>query len=136
MGIQTTGCNAFIILFTTFICVIKLKSVDGVKLPSWLGANRMITGQPPSPRAVGRGMTALNDRFYLFGGFGPPGPLDTMFRFDPDGLIWTRLAADAATDSPSARWRHALAASGDHLYLFGGRISSGLTNELLRFDPG
>ncbi len=64
--------DIFTIIFTV-ICAITLKDANAVKLPSWLGANRMVTGEPPSPRTVGHGMAALKDRFYVFGGFGPSG---------------------------------------------------------------
>ena len=46
-----------------------------------------------------------------------------MYRFDPTGLTWTKLDDDHI---PPARWRHAIAAAGDYIYLFGGRLTSGV----------
>ena len=42
--------------------------LEAKKMASWRGPNRLISGDPPSPRALGQLITSFNTLLYVFGG--------------------------------------------------------------------
>jgi|GEM_PF-3869670 len=76
-----------------------------------------------------------SDRMYLFGGQTEQGSLlGDLWAFDPIKKNWTELRPNGSR--PTARADATLAYDYDgHLWLFGGKTTSGVINELWKYDP-
>ncbi len=77
---------------------------------------------------------ALKGHVYLMGGYGDSGVADEVYyaRIEPDCSIdsWSSTAS-----LPSARYAHAVAVAGDHLYVIGGRSSYYAADEVYLATP-
>ena len=88
----------------------------------------------PLPIGVNHpGITAHDGRVYLLGGnLGDDRKSNRLYRYDPGGDRWKRLA-----DAPTARAAMAFAAIGDRLYAAGGYTADDLTVQRLEiYDVG
>ncbi|TPX67565.1 hypothetical protein SpCBS45565_g03756 [Spizellomyces sp. 'palustris'] len=82
-----------------------------------------ISGVPP-PRSRTT-CTALNGRFYIFGGYNGNGPLNDLWVLDPNTLIWEQLSASTEAtmlelNQPTRRLDSAMEGAGQHLIVYGG----------------
>ncbi|KAJ3085511.1 hypothetical protein HK100_009028 [Physocladia obscura] len=91
----------------------------------------------PEPR-VGHATAQIGNTVYLLGGRGGAdmSPFEsTLFAFNYESGNWNILAPPDAPNSPPARSYHAMAASANHIFVFGGCPATGRLNDLIRFDP-
>lgn len=95
-----------------------------------------IAGKQPSARE-GHAMTAVNLTVYLFGGNTVEGSSelsDELFSYSiPDG-VWTNLNNVSSGIFPGARQGHRMTSIANMLYLFMGRMESGLSADVYSYN--
>jgi len=94
-----------------------------------------VTGKWPNARS-NHALAAVGTDIYLFGGSTFSGSSGELFRYSTISMEWARLDAAAGVTGtlPGARSRHALAAVGTDIYLFGGMTDSVRSGELFRYS--
>jgi N-acetylneuraminic acid mutarotase len=91
------------------------------------------SGDIPSPR-YSHAFAYKAGALYSFSGKDSIGMLDEFFRFDLNVMEWTRISSGVPGVHPVPRIDAKLAVLGETLFLFGGKTTSGYSNELFRFD--
>ena len=75
-------------------------------------------GHPPCPRSL-HASVALDNDFYIFGGYDGTNRRNDFFKFNFDSQQWTELLP-VDNPPPSARDRHTAVVNSRHIYIFGG----------------
>lgn len=108
-------------------------------------------GNMPGARHTGATWVDCNGKFWLFGGFGPTGRYNDLWKYDPATGHWTWMAGSnlpgdlgsygtrgvpATSNIPRARQGAVAWATRCSLYLFGGTVdgTSSFLNDLWRYD--
>jgi len=86
---------------------------------------------------VGHFGTGCQGKFFIFGGrtaYNHLETLDDLWAFDPNTNRWSRIEVDAESPKPAALSYHAMTSTTDRIYVFGGCLSKGRSNELWEFS--
>ena len=106
--------------------------------PSTSSWNRLIdTNQNGSPSARNGSVawTDINGNAYIFGGNSSSGVLNDLWQYNPSTSSWSRLIDNNQNGSPSARnGSVAWTDNYGNAYIFGGSNSSGVLNDLWKYN--
>ncbi|MEX1254701.1 MAG: kelch repeat-containing protein [Dehalococcoidia bacterium] len=106
---------------------------DETDAPLSFSWRRLATnGLQPAPRRD-HSLVAAGSSLVLFGGRGPEGTMQDLWRYDVDADAWTEFGATG----PSARFGHNAVwdSARERVAVFGGQAASAFFNDLWSFDP-
>jgi len=86
---------------------------------------------------VGHFGTSCQGKFFIFGGrtaFNHLETLDDLWEFDPQTSRWTRIEVEPDSPKPYALSYHAMASTDNRIFVFGGCLSKGRSNELWEYS--
>ena len=88
---------------------------------------------PPCPRSL-HASVAVNNNFYIFGGYDGTNRRNDFFCFNFSTNTWSELNQNGSAQPPSPRDRHTAVVHGRCIYIFGGYDGYNRVDDFHRYD--